>query len=191
MQFDERKPDRTETLKVAGYDIYIDTFGSGDEVLFCLNGGPGLPCDYLREPHAPLADLGYRVVAFDQLGCGRSDKPQDRSLWTIERYVEEVETVRTALGLGQVQQHRGPADGHGFALRGPVRCGGEAGALDVDAAHVLQQPALDAGDARRGRIARTHVLEGFDGRDRPHRGGVHGVCPFVDQRTDRAKRLSP
>ncbi|MCB1812505.1 MAG: proline iminopeptidase-family hydrolase [Candidatus Competibacteraceae bacterium] len=102
MQFDERKPDRTETLKVAGYDIYIDTFGSGDEVLLCLNGGPGLPCDYLREPHAPLADLGYRVVAFDQLGCGRSDKPQDRSLWTIERYVEEVETVRTALGLGQV-----------------------------------------------------------------------------------------
>ena len=100
MQFDERKPDRTETLKVAGYDIYIDTFGSGDEVLLCLNGGPGLPCDYLREPHAPLADLGYRVVAFDQLGCGRSDKPQDRSLWTIERYVEEVETVAPVVRVG-------------------------------------------------------------------------------------------
>lgn len=71
-------------------------------MLLCLHGGPGLPCDYLREPHAPFADEGYRVVVFDQLGCGASDKPDDTSLWTITRYVEEVETVRTALGLGKV-----------------------------------------------------------------------------------------
>ena len=42
------------------------------------------------------------MVAFDQLGCGQSDKPKDASLWTIARYVEEVETLRTALDLGRV-----------------------------------------------------------------------------------------
>ena len=63
---------------------------------------PGLPCDYLREAHSCLVDKGYRVVAFDQLGTGASDRPDDRALWTIGRYVEETETVRQALGLGKV-----------------------------------------------------------------------------------------
>lgn len=101
MKYDERKPDKTERVEIGKYSIVADTFGSGDEVLLCLNGGPGLPCDYLREAHSPLADTGYRVVAFDQLGCGRSDKPDDMSLWTIERYVEEVEQIRVALNLGK------------------------------------------------------------------------------------------
>ncbi|MFP6689024.1 MAG: proline iminopeptidase-family hydrolase, partial [Alphaproteobacteria bacterium] len=35
-------------------------------------------------------------------GCGSSDRPEDDALWTIERYVEEVETVRSALNLGKV-----------------------------------------------------------------------------------------
>ena len=99
---DERKPDETINVKVNGFNVVAYSFGSGDEVLFCLNGGPGLPCDYVRDAHSWLADKGYRVVAFDQLGCGNSDRPEDASLWTIERYVEEVETVRTALNLGKV-----------------------------------------------------------------------------------------
>ena len=71
-------------------------------MLFLLNGGPGLPCDYLRDPLLPLVEAGYRVVTYDQLGTGDSDKPKDKSLWTIGRYVEEVETVRQALGLGRI-----------------------------------------------------------------------------------------
>jgi len=38
-------------------------------------------------------------VTYDQLGCGQSDRPTDPRLWTIARYVEEVETVRKALTL--------------------------------------------------------------------------------------------
>ena len=98
-----RQPDETRAVEIAGgYRVVTYSFGAGDEVVLCLNGGPGLPCDYLREPHACLADHGYRVVAYDQLGCGESDKPSDPSLWTIERYALEVETVREALGLGRV-----------------------------------------------------------------------------------------
>jgi proline iminopeptidase len=102
MKFDERSPDKTEVLNIASHNIVVDSFGSGDNVLLCLNGGPGLPCDYLREAHSPLADIGYRVVAYDQLGCGRSDKPSDKSLWSIERYVEELEAIRTTLNLGKI-----------------------------------------------------------------------------------------
>ncbi len=53
-------------------------------------------------PTASSTEHGYRVVAFDQLGCGASDQPEDPAFWSITRYVEETETVRRALGLGKV-----------------------------------------------------------------------------------------
>jgi proline iminopeptidase len=97
-----RKPDAEYRVKVGRHEVQVYSFGQGDEVLFCLNGGPGLPCDYVRDSHSIMAGRGYRVVIHDQLGTGRSDKPKDKSLWTIGRYVEEVETVRKALKLGRV-----------------------------------------------------------------------------------------
>ncbi len=93
--------DRIE-IAIGGHKVVAYSFGKSDEVVFCLNGGPGLPCDYLRDSHSCLVDQGYRVVAFDQLGTGASDRPTDPALWTISRYVEETETVRKALGLGRV-----------------------------------------------------------------------------------------
>ncbi|MDK4701541.1 proline iminopeptidase-family hydrolase [Rhizobium sp. CNPSo 4062] len=98
----EIEPEARHVVEVDGYKVVAYSFGSGPETVFCLNGGPGLPCDYLREAHSCLIDRGYRVVAFDQLGTGASDRPTDKGLWIIGRYVEETETVRKALGLGKV-----------------------------------------------------------------------------------------
>lgn len=98
----EIAPDARHVVKVDGYDVVAYDFGRGDDVVFLANGGPGLPCDYLREAHSCLIDHGYRVIAFDQLGTGASSRPTDPALWTIGRYVEETETVRKALGLGKV-----------------------------------------------------------------------------------------
>ncbi|MEX2648888.1 MAG: alpha/beta fold hydrolase [Alphaproteobacteria bacterium] len=70
--------------------------------MLILHGGPGATCDYVRDSHCVLADQGYRVVVFDQLGSGQSDKPKDTSLWRVERFVEEVEAVRVKLKLGRV-----------------------------------------------------------------------------------------
>ena len=68
--------------------------------LLLLHGGPGAGHDYL-EPLAGLAE-SRAVIFYDQLGCGRSDQPDDPSLWRIERFVREVDTVRAALGLDRV-----------------------------------------------------------------------------------------
>ncbi|MER9333936.1 proline iminopeptidase-family hydrolase [Mesorhizobium sp. M0293] len=97
-----RKADRITRVPVHGYELVTYSFGAGEEVLFCLNGGPGAPCDYIRDSHSRLGGGRYRVVCYDQLGCGASDRPDDNSLWTLERYVEEVEIVRTTLDLGKV-----------------------------------------------------------------------------------------
>ncbi len=98
----EIAPDDRVEIEVDGFRVVAYSFGRGDETVVCLNGGPGLACDYLREAHSCLVDHGYRVVAFDQLGTGASDRPTDPSLWTIGRYVEETETVRRVMGLGTV-----------------------------------------------------------------------------------------
>jgi proline iminopeptidase len=98
----ERQPDAMERIAVEGGTVQTYSFGSGDEVLLLANGGPGLPCDYMRDSHSHLADRGWRVVTWDQLGTGRSDRPTDPALWTIERYARELEQVRTGLGLGPV-----------------------------------------------------------------------------------------
>jgi proline iminopeptidase len=44
---------------------------------------------------------GIEFIYYDQLGCGNSDNPNDTSLWDLPRFVEEVEQVRTALGLNK------------------------------------------------------------------------------------------
>jgi proline iminopeptidase len=97
-----RAPDAMRRVPVAGHEVVTYSYGNSSDVILLLNGGPGIPCDYLREPMIRMVDEGYRVIAFDQLGTGQSDRPDDISLWTIVRYAEEVEIVRNALGLGRV-----------------------------------------------------------------------------------------
>ena len=80
--------------------VWYESVGEGP-VLLMLHGGPGGPSDYLV-PLMVLADEGYRVVRYDQLGSYRSDKPDDLTLWTFPRFIEELETVRQALELGNV-----------------------------------------------------------------------------------------
>ncbi|TXH34873.1 MAG: alpha/beta fold hydrolase [Rhodospirillaceae bacterium] len=98
----EMTPDTQVDVTIDGYRVVTYSFGKGKETLLCLNGGPGLPCDYLREAHSCMVDDDFRVVTFDQLGTGKSDRPTDAKLWDITRYVAEVETIRRKLDLGKV-----------------------------------------------------------------------------------------
>ena len=87
-------------INVAGYQIWYRRVGNGGIPLLTLHGGPGAGHDYL-EPLERLA-TDRSVIFYDQLGCGKSDQPDDRSLWQIERFVAEVNTVRQSLGLEQI-----------------------------------------------------------------------------------------
>ena len=68
--------------------------------LLLLHGGPGFTSEYLDSFEA-LGDE-RPVVRYDQLGCGRSDRPDDLSLWTTAHFVEEVKLVRRELGLERI-----------------------------------------------------------------------------------------
>jgi L-proline amide hydrolase len=83
------------------YRVVGEVEEPGKLPLLCLHGGPGGTHDYI-EPLEGMAATGRRVVFYDQLGCGKSDLPDDLSLWTVELFVEEVGVVREALGLDRV-----------------------------------------------------------------------------------------
>lgn len=93
--------EREGLLDVPGGRVWYKIAGGGPGVpLLLLHGGPGAGHDYL-EPLEALGD-GRPVVFYDQLGCGKSDIPDDLSLWELPRFVEEVDAVREALGLERV-----------------------------------------------------------------------------------------
>ncbi|MBH8560878.1 proline iminopeptidase-family hydrolase [Nostoc sp. CENA67] len=69
--------------------------------LLCLHGDPGVPHDYL-EPLEAIAATGRRVIFYDQLGCGNSDRPSDPTLYSIDLFKEELVAVRDALDLQQI-----------------------------------------------------------------------------------------
>ncbi len=87
--------------EVLGFDLYFKQFGEPEKgEILCLHGGPGATHDYLLSM-ADLAEHGYRVTFYDQLGCGRSQVPKDLSLFIPERYVEEVDAFRRKMKLGR------------------------------------------------------------------------------------------
>ena len=88
-------------VQVPGGRVWFQVVGSGSATpLLTLHGGPGFPHDYLT-PLAGLADE-RPVVFYDQLGCGKSDRPGDQSLWQADRFVHELAAVRAALKLDEV-----------------------------------------------------------------------------------------
>lgn len=91
------KEERGE-VEVEGGAVRYRVLGQGERTLVLLHGGPGGGSLYLK-PLEALAASDRRVVTYDQLGCGQSDRPQDPTLWRADRFVDELEAVRAQLGL--------------------------------------------------------------------------------------------
>ncbi|MFL6602549.1 MAG: proline iminopeptidase-family hydrolase [Steroidobacteraceae bacterium] len=90
----------SRTVRIDGrYDVWVKQVGTGDIPVLTLHGGPGFNHFYLECFEDFLPQAGVRFWYYDQLGCGFSDTPDDASLWTLDRYRDEVEQVRRALGL--------------------------------------------------------------------------------------------
>jgi proline-specific peptidase len=87
-------------IAVPGGNVWFTRVGGGAGLpLLAVHGGPGMPHDYMSSL-ARLADE-REVIFWDQLGCGRSERPSDPHLWTMDRSVAEMAAVVKALGLGR------------------------------------------------------------------------------------------
>jgi proline iminopeptidase len=108
-------------VRVGGSRLFYRAFGKPDRGTVLGLHGTGGTNAYLT-PLTDMVQFGYRVVLYDQLGCGRSGKPRGKELYTESRVVEEVEALRRALRLGRVHlfgNSSGGAIALDFALRYP------------------------------------------------------------------------
>jgi len=148
---------------VPGGKVYWKKIGDGGKTpLLTFHGGPGAAHSYLL-PLAALADE-RPVIFYDQLGCGKADAPEDESLYTVQRSVDEVDAVRKALGLDRVVLY-----GHswGSMLAIEYLCQGRGTGVDtlIVGGALASVPQAMAGQQRlidgmgKDYAARLHALE--------------------------------
>ena len=85
-------------LPVRGGRIWYKVSGSGSGTpMVLLHGGPGAGSYYLKA----FEDIGddRRIIRYDQLGAGKSDRLTDTTLMNIPRFVEELDSLRRALKI--------------------------------------------------------------------------------------------
>jgi len=81
------------------FKVWTKRVGRGSSVILTLHGGPGSTHEYFECFEDFLPQRGIEFYYYDQLGSHYSDQPDDPSLWTAERFRDEVEEVRCGLGL--------------------------------------------------------------------------------------------
>jgi proline iminopeptidase len=82
------------------FRVWVKRVGNHPDLrVLLLHGGPGATHEYFEACESYLPAAGIEYYYYDQLGSGFSDQPDDPSLWDLDRFVDEVEQVRRALGL--------------------------------------------------------------------------------------------
>ncbi|RAI85775.1 proline iminopeptidase-family hydrolase [Algoriphagus yeomjeoni] len=84
------------------FNVFTQRVGDNPDIkVLLLHGGPGMTHQQYSNFIDFLPQEGIEFIWYDQLGSAFSDQPSDSTLWTIDRFVNEVEQVRVALGLNK------------------------------------------------------------------------------------------
>lgn len=84
------------------FHVWTKRFGNNPKIkVLLLHGGPGATHEYFECMEGFLPQEEIEFIYYDQLGSAYSDQPKDTALWTIDRFVDELEQVRQALGLNK------------------------------------------------------------------------------------------
>jgi len=82
------------------FKVWTKRIGNNPRIkVLLLHGGPGASHEYFEAFDSWFPGAGIEYYYYDQLESAYSDQPNDPSLWSVNRFVEEVEQVRAALNL--------------------------------------------------------------------------------------------
>ncbi|GAA4316186.1 proline iminopeptidase-family hydrolase [Mucilaginibacter gynuensis] len=85
---------------VGKFKVWTKRIGNNPRIkILLLHGGPATTHEYMECFESFFPKEGFEMIEYDQLGSYYSDQSRDSSLWTLPRFVDEVEQVRKALKL--------------------------------------------------------------------------------------------
>ncbi len=85
---------------IGNFKVWTKRIGNNPKIkVLLLHGGPGATHEAFECFDSYFPKEGFEYYYYDQLGSYYSDQPSDSTLWSTERFVEEVEQVRNALNL--------------------------------------------------------------------------------------------
>lgn len=129
-------------VSVGDVELHVHELGEGRPLL-ALHGGPGLDGSVWFPGLEPLAAEGWRILAPDHRGNGRSDAG-DPARWTVPQMADDVEAVISGLGLER-----------------PVVMGWSFGSF-VTQAHMVRHASASA-YVLMGTVAEPGALDWIDG----------------------------
>ena len=88
------------TTPAGNFRVWTKRVGNNPRIkVLILHGGPGMTHEAYEAFDSYFPGAGIEYYYYDQLGSAYSDQPHDKTLWDLDRFVDEVEQVRVALGL--------------------------------------------------------------------------------------------
>jgi proline iminopeptidase len=93
----QTKNDSDNYSNINGAKIWYKVIGQGDPIVL-IAGGPGNSHLYLTPWFDELAK-NYKVIYFDAFGRGKSSRAKDKTEYSFQRDVDELEGFRKALGF--------------------------------------------------------------------------------------------
>jgi proline iminopeptidase len=82
------------------FTVWTKRVGNNPTIkVLLLHGGPAATHEYFEAFDSYFPGAGVEYYYYDQLGSAYSDQPDAPELWTIPRFVDEVDQVRQALHL--------------------------------------------------------------------------------------------
>lgn len=94
-------PDTSAYVEADNARLFFRAVGEGVP-LVVLHGGPGLSHGYLAPQLIRLLADDYRLIFYDQRASGRSTGVTDTTRLTMDQFVEDLDAVRRAFGLEQM-----------------------------------------------------------------------------------------
>lgn len=81
--------------------IHQYSIGNGEPILL-INGGPGWSSHHMQPVAERLANMGYKVIRFDQRGTGQSAVQLDSSTIKFSLMIEDIERIRKERGISSM-----------------------------------------------------------------------------------------
>ncbi len=176
---------------INGVSIYHELHGDSGEPLVFIHGYTGDITDWRHQ--LPVFSSRHRILVFDNRGHGRSEAPEDRSGYTVQRMADDAEALAEFVGFDRYHL-LGHSMGGGIAQEIALRSPGKLISLTLHSSAPKFDLASNAQLAMwidyRLRVAETQGMRALAEMEAPLPPPPHMPAGRTEETKERLARMS-